>query len=175
LTRINARQRENGLRFLSVFFAFIRVHLRTDSSAPRIENHPRSNSPIYQHGNILIDAGRLRIGSEALPLANIVGASRMRIGRPKRHWGTIVIVAGIVLLAGVRFSTERWGLGLIAAGALAGLWAWFFHRRKAWVVQLHLLLNQRIQIQFENVEDAEAFLAALAQAKGGDLPVRRSS
>ena len=78
------------------------------------------------------------------------------------------------MLAGIRFSSERWGWGLIIAGALIGIWAWFFHRRRAWLVRLHLLLNQRIQILFESQEDAEEFLTALVAAKGGELRVIRS-
>lgn len=130
---------------------------------------------IYQQGNILIDGSRLRIGRESLPLANIVGASRVRIARPKRHWTAIMIVAALVLLAGIRFSESRWGWGMVAAGALVALWAWFFHRQRVWIVRLHLLLNQRIQILFERVEDADEFLAALSRAKGGELKVMRGA
>lgn len=114
------------------------------------------------------------MGGESLPLANIVGASRLRIALPKRHRGTILVVAVVVMLAGIHLSASRLGWGLAGVGALVGLWAWFFHRKKAWVVRLHLLLNQRIQILFENSDDAEAFLKALTEAKGGELPVRRA-
>jgi hypothetical protein len=130
---------------------------------------------IYQHGNILIDGGRLRMGGESLPLVNIVGASRLKIALPKRNRGMILLVSALAVLAGIHLSASRWGWGIAAAGALLGLWAWFFHRQKAWVVRLHLLLNQRIQILFETLDDAEAFLTALGDAKGGELPVRRST
>lgn len=146
-----------------------RVSARGGRRAP-----PAWSRPIYQQGNILIDAGKLRIGSESLPLVNILAASRQRVGQPKRHWTTIMIAAAACALAGIRFSGERWGLALIAAGASLGAWAWFFHRRKAWIVRLHLLLNQRIQVLFDGADDADQFLAALAAAKGGDLPVMRS-
>ncbi|HEY2585601.1 MAG TPA: hypothetical protein VGI81_07550 [Tepidisphaeraceae bacterium] len=114
------------------------------------------------------------MGGESLPLVNVEGATLLQIGRPKRHRGTILVLAALVVLAGIHLSAAPAGWGLMVAGALVGLWAWFFHRQKAWVVRLHLLLNQRLQILFDNAEDAEGFLTALSEAKGGELPVRRS-
>jgi hypothetical protein len=113
------------------------------------------------------------MGRESLPLANVVAASRVRIARPRRHWTAIMIIAALVLLAGIRFADHRWGWWMFAAGAIVGAWAWFFHRQRVWIVRLHLLLNQRIQILFERVEDADEFLSALSGAKGGALKVAR--
>lgn len=151
-----------------------RVHWRP-IRGPSLLLDPLNTIPtsIYHHGNILVDATRLRMGEESLPLVNVVGATRLRISRPKPRRATILILGLAAILAGIHFSTVPWGCCLIAAGTLVGLWAWFFHRQKAWVVRLHLLLNQRIQILFENLDDAEAFLAALIEAKGVDVPVRR--
>lgn len=115
------------------------------------------------------------MGNESVPLANIVAATRRRIGRPRRHWMTIMIVAVLVILTGLRFVQSRWGLPVVLAGGLLGAWDWFFHRQRAWLVQLNLLLNQRISVQFERIEDANDFLAALEAAKGGELPVRHLS
>jgi hypothetical protein len=112
------------------------------------------------------------MGNQSLPLANIIAATRQRVGRPRRHWTTIMIVAAILTLTGVRFVHFNWGLALIAAGAALALWDWFFHRQRVWFVKLNLLLNQRINLMFEEVQDADDFLAALKAAKGGDLPVR---
>jgi hypothetical protein len=112
------------------------------------------------------------MGNESLPLANVVAATRRRIGRPRRHWMTIMIVAVLVILTGLRFVQSKWGLPILFAGVVLGAWDWFLHRQRAWLVQLNLLLNQRISVQFDQLEDADAFLAALKTAKGGELPVR---
>ena len=130
------------------------------------------SKPIYDQGNIRIADGKLRMGNESLPLANIVAATRRRVGRPRRHWMTIMIVAVLVILTGLRFVQSKWGLPIVFAGALLGACDWLFHRQRAWLVQLNLLLNQRLSVQFERLEDADDFLAALQASKGGELPVR---
>jgi hypothetical protein len=127
---------------------------------------------IYEHGNIRISDGKLRIGNESLPLVNIVSATRQKAHRPRQHWTTLMIVAGIVMLSGVRFIHSNWGLALLGVGAAMALWTWFLHRDRMWLVRLNLLLNQRISVMFEEVGDADGFLDALKAAKGGQLPIR---
>lgn len=130
------------------------------------------SSDIYQHGNIRISDGRLRIGNESLPLVNIVAATCQKAHRPRRHWTTLIIVAAIVMLTGVRFIHSSLGLALLGVGAALSLWTWFLHRDPMWLVRLNLLLNQRISVMFEDVGDADGFLDALKTAKGGQLPIR---
>jgi hypothetical protein len=142
-----------------------------DSSWAAPQDFARSAS-IYQQGNIRIADGRLRIGNESLPLANILAATRRRAWRPRRHWAAVMIVSAIVLLAGIRFGNSMVGLGLFAAGAALALFNWFLRRDRIWLIQLNLLLNQRISVMFDKVNDADEFLAALKRAKGGELPTR---
>jgi len=91
--------------------------------------------------------------------------------RPKRHWAAVMLASGVLVLAGYRFSNHWSGWVLIGLGALLGSWGWFFHRRRVLIVRLNLLLNQRINVLFNEAEDAKGFLAALRAAKGGELPV----
>lgn len=130
------------------------------------------SASIYQQGNIRIADGKLRIGNESLPLVNIVAATRRRAWRPRRHWAAVMIVSAIVLLTGIRFENSTVGLGLLAAGAALALSNWFLRRDRIWLVQLNLLLNQRISVMFDQMNDADAFLAALKGVKGGELPTR---
>lgn len=127
---------------------------------------------IYEHGNIRISEGKLRIGNESLPLVNIVSATRQRAHRPRRHWTTLMIAAAIVMLTGVRFIHSNGGLALLGVGAALAVWTWFLHRDRMWLVRLNLLLNQRISVMFEDVADADGFLDALKIAKGGQLPIK---
>lgn len=83
-----------------------------------------------------------------------------------------MIVSTIMLLAGIRFGGSTVGLGLFAAGVVLGLWNWFLRRDRIWLIQLNLLLNQRISVMFEEIHDADEFLATLNGAKGGELPTR---
>jgi hypothetical protein len=129
-------------------------------------------SDIYHHGNIRISEGKLRIGNESLPLENIVAAARQTVRRPRRHWTMILIVAAIIMLTGVRFDHSTWGLDILGLGAALAVWTWFFHKSRAHLVRLHLLLNQRISVMFEDAPDADAFLDALKAARGGSLPVK---
>jgi hypothetical protein len=57
---------------------------------------------------------------------------------------------------------------------MLGSWAWFFHRQRVWIVRLNLLLNQRITLLFEDVEDANGLVVALREAKNGALPLVQS-
>ena len=83
-----------------------------------------------------------------------------------------MIISAIMLLAGIRFGNSTVGLGLFAAGAALALSNWFLRRDRIWLIQLNLLLNQRISVMFGKVSDADEFLAALKGAKGGELPTR---
>jgi hypothetical protein len=113
------------------------------------------------------------VDRQSLPLVNIVSATERRIGIPKRHFSTILLAAAALLLVGLRFSHQWQGWGLMLAGLALGLWCHRFHRRRAWVIRLNLLLNQRLGIQFSEAQDAASFLTALSAAKGGNLPVMR--
>lgn len=103
---------------------------------------------------------------------NIVAATRQRAWRPRRHWAAVMIVSAIMLLAGLRFGSSTVGLGLLVTGAALALSNWFLRRDRIWLIQLNLLLNQRIRLMFEEMDDADEFLAALNGAKGGELPTR---
>jgi hypothetical protein len=129
----------------------------------------------FRQGNLLISKGRLHVGRESLPLSNIESLVEQLVRRPKRHWTAIMVGAVILFLTGLRFSAERWAWGFMGAGLLLAGWNWSFNRQPVWVVRLNLLLNQRIKIVFEDAADSEAFVAALAQAKSGKLPVMRAS
>jgi len=104
-------------------------------------------------------------------MVNIRSVSEQAVRRPKRHWGAVMLAAGLLVLVGYRFSNHWLGWVLLAGGILLGSWGWFFHRRRVWIIRLNLLLNQRIMVLFNDAEEAEAFLAALKAAKGGTLPV----
>lgn len=95
--------------------------------------------------------------------------------RPKRHWAIVMIVAGLLVLAGYRYINHWAGWVLLAGGLALGSWGWFFHRRRVWIIRLNLLLNQRISVLFNEIDDAKGFLAALTAAKGGNLPMARMS
>jgi hypothetical protein len=128
---------------------------------------------IYSHGNLVIERGRLRVDNEWLPLVNIQSVTERSMMRPKRHWAAIMAGAGLLVLAGYRFLYYWPGWVLLCLGALLGLWGWFFHRRRVWIVRLNLLLNQRITVLFDEAADAKEFLVALKTAKGGSLAVAR--
>jgi hypothetical protein len=113
----------------------------------------------------------LRIDKQSLPLGNIQAVVERRVLRPKRHWAAAMVVAALLMLGGVRLLPSRMGWPLLAAGILLAAWDWFFHRKPIWVVRLHLLLDQRISVVFEDAADAGSFVAALTTAKSaGRLP-----
>jgi hypothetical protein len=107
----------------------------------------------------------LRIDKQSLPLGNIQAVVERRVLRPKRHWAAAMVVAALLTLAGVRLLPARMGWPLLAAGILLAAWDWFFHRKPIWVVRLHLLLDQRISVVFEDAADAGSFVTALTTAK----------
>jgi hypothetical protein len=142
----------------------------TSRSIARIRIGERSQA-IYSQGNLVIANGRLHVGTESLPLVNIRSVSERTMMRPKRHWAVVMLASGVLVLAGYRFSNHWPGWVLIGLGALLGSWGWFFHRRRVLIIRLNLLLNQRINVLFNEAEDARGFLTALKAAKGGELPV----
>ena len=126
---------------------------------------------IYSQGNLVIANGRLQVGTESLPLVNIRSVSERTMMRPKRHWAVVMLASGVLLLTGYRFSNQWPGWVILGLGVLLGSWGWFFHRRRVLIVRLNLLLNQRINVLFNEAEDARNFLTALKAAKGGELPI----
>jgi hypothetical protein len=169
-----ARRREEMQRqtkILSLHFAFLRVFASSRLASSQGAPQPGRTLfrirriQIYQQGNIRIDSGKLRIGGEWLPLANIMGVRSAPASRPRRHWTTIILIAAAVVLAGSRFPDRPWGWALMLGGAVVGSWCWFFYRDRTWMVRLNLLLDQRIRILFNDQSDAEAFVAALTEAK----------
>jgi hypothetical protein len=85
-----------------------------------------------------------------------------------------MIVAAMLLLAGFRISHPWLGWVVSFAGIALAAWGWFFHRRRVWIVRLNLLLNQRITLLFEDLEDANGLVIALREAKNGALPLVQS-
>ena len=133
-----------------------------------------SSGDEFRQGNLVIANGRLHVGRESVPLVNIESVTQRIAHQPRRHWTAIMVAAGLLFLVGLRYSTERWGWAVLCAGLLLGAWNWFFHRKRIWIIRLNLLLNQRIQIVFDDRADSDSFVSVLTKAKAGHLPVMRA-
>ena len=132
-----------------------------------------AGASIYEHGNLQISGGRLRIDRQSLPLTNIVSVTDRRVHRPRKHSTATLIVAAAAIVVGYRLLPFRLAWAIMAVGTILGAWCLIFWRDKVRIINLNLLLNQRIKILFPDPMDADGFLEALTIAKGGKLPIIR--
>jgi len=96
-----------------------------------------------------------------------------RIYRRRKHWAVILGAAAGAVVVGYRLSGRPIAWVLVSAGVLLAAWCLIFHRDKARMIRLNLLLNQRVGVLFSDPTDADGFLRALEEAKGGKFPVIR--